>query len=255
MAKGIRKAGEFSWINMLTPWPAEARAFFGEVLGRDYFEMPGIGHGVQVDGQVLGGLFDLEGPSVPPGCKAMIGVMVKVDNVDAAVAKVTALGGTTKPAFDISDQGRMAVCFDPIGGKFDLWEPRKMPGTEVDTKLTGAPSWFETITTDPDRATSFYSALFGWTPVANSMPGFTYTTFRLDGRDVAGLMPIPPDRPKLESHWGTYFTVADADEAAREASALGGEIVVPPRDIPEIGRFCGLKSPQGVPFYIIRYSD
>jgi predicted enzyme related to lactoylglutathione lyase len=254
MAKGLRKPGEFCWINMLTPRPAEARAFFGKVLGWTYFEMPGIGHGVEVGGQVIGGLFDLEAPNVPPECKAMIGVMVKVDDADATSEKVRSLGGRTKPAFDISDQGCMAVCHDPNGGQFDLWEPRKMPGTEVDTKLPGAPSWFETMTTDPDRASRFYSALFGWTPVANAMPGFTYTTFRLDGQDIAGLMPIPPGHPDLKPHWGTYFTVNDADEAAQEATALGARLLVPPRDIPNVGRFCGIMSPQGVPFHVIRYS-
>jgi hypothetical protein len=28
---------------------------------------------------------------------------------------------------------------------------------------------------------------------------------------------------------------------------------VPPRDIPDVGRFCGLASPQGVTFYAITY--
>jgi hypothetical protein len=28
---------------------------------------------------------------------------------------------------------------------------------------------------------------------------------------------------------------------------------VPPRDIPGVGRFCGIVSPQGVVFYAIKY--
>jgi catechol 2,3-dioxygenase-like lactoylglutathione lyase family enzyme len=51
MANGLRKAGEFCWTNMLTPRPAEAREFFGRILGWTYFEMPGIGHGVRVGGR------------------------------------------------------------------------------------------------------------------------------------------------------------------------------------------------------------
>ena len=45
MATGIRRTGEFCWINMLTPRPAQAMEFFARVLGWTYFEMPGIGHG------------------------------------------------------------------------------------------------------------------------------------------------------------------------------------------------------------------
>ena len=37
--------------------------FFAKVLGWTYFEMPGIGHGMQVDGRNIGGLFDLNGPT------------------------------------------------------------------------------------------------------------------------------------------------------------------------------------------------
>ena len=85
MATGIRKTGEFCWINMLTPQPAEAREFFGKLLGWTYFEMPGMGHGMQVDGRDIGGLFDLDGPNTPPGTPPLIGVMVKVDNADATV--------------------------------------------------------------------------------------------------------------------------------------------------------------------------
>ena len=55
-------------------------------------------------------------------------------------------------------------------------------------------------------------------------------------------------------HWGTYFTVNDADEAVREAVELGATICVPVQDIPGVGRFCGIMSPQGVPFYVIKYS-
>jgi predicted enzyme related to lactoylglutathione lyase len=47
--------------------------------------------------------------------------------------------------------------------------------------------------------------------------------------------------------------VDDADEAARKATGLGGKLFVPPMDIPGIGRFCGIESPQGVKFYAIWY--
>jgi predicted enzyme related to lactoylglutathione lyase len=52
-----------------------------------------------------------------------------------------------------------------------------MTGTEVDTSLHGAPTWFETLTTDTDRAGKFYSDLFGWSTQVQRMPGFDYTSF------------------------------------------------------------------------------
>jgi predicted enzyme related to lactoylglutathione lyase len=251
---GIRKPGEFCWINMLTPQPDEARAFFAALLGWTYAEIPGVGHRIQVGGRDIGGLFDLASPMTPPGIPPVIGVMVKVDSADATAEKVTALGGKTKPPFDVGDQGRMAVCFDPTGAEFDVWEPGKGPGTDVDSARHGAPSWFEAMTTDAARAVAFYTALFGWTAEAKPMPGFEYTTFKMGSEFVAGMMPILPHMGNIPAHWGVYFTVKSADETAGEAARLGAKLCVPVQDIPTVGRICGITSPQGVVFYAITYA-
>jgi hypothetical protein len=36
--------------------------------------------------------------------------------------------------------------------------------------------------------------------------------------------------------------------------ALGARLSAPVHDIPGIGRSCGIVSPQGVPFHVIRYA-
>jgi predicted enzyme related to lactoylglutathione lyase len=253
MSTGTRKTGEFCWINMLTPDPAEARAFFGEVLGWTYYEMPGIGHGMQVGGRNIGGLFDLNGPNTPKGARAMIGVMVKVENADATCERVRSLGGTAKAAFDIGPEGRMAVLFDPTGAEFDIWESKRMLGTDVDSRQPGAPSWFEAFTTDVDRATTFYTELFGWTSETRPMPGFDDTIFKNGGTEVAGLMPILPEMAGLRPQWATYFTVTDVEAAASTAAQWGAKIHRTPQDIPGVGRICGITSPQGVLFTVIQY--
>jgi predicted enzyme related to lactoylglutathione lyase len=254
MATGMRKAGEFCWTNMLTPRPAEAREFFGRLLGWTYFEIPGFGHGARVGGHDIGGVFDIEDPKTPPGTKPHVGALLKVDSADATFEKVAALGGTARPPFDIMDQGRLAVCFDPNGAMFDVWEPKSFHGTDVDSSLHGAPCWFENLTTDVGRATAFYSQLLGWTPEVMPMPGFEYTVFKLGGVQVAGMMQISKEMGDLRPHWGCYYAVNDVDEAARKAVELGATLCVPPTDIPGVGRFCGITSPQGVSFYVIRYS-
>lgn len=251
--KRMRKPGEFCWINMLTPQPDAAREFFGTLLGWTYFEMPGLGHGIKVGDDDIGGLFDLNGPQTPPGLPPHIGVMVKVENVDATCEKVKALGGSVKMAFDIMDNLRMASCVDPTGGHFDLWEPKQKHGFEVDGNVQGAPCWFETLTTDAARATEFYTALFGWKAETKPMDGYEYTVMSLDAAPVAGLMQITPEMGSFPSHWGVYFTVNTADATVALAVELGGGICIMPRDIPNVGRFAGLTSPQGVTFYILKF--
>ena len=122
----------------VTPQPAKAREFFGKLLGWTYVEIPGIGHRIQVDGRDVGGIFDLASPNTPPGTPPLIGVMVKVDSADATVAKVARAWRHAMPAFDIMDQGRMAVCHDPNGAAFDVWEPKKS-GAPTPTALATAP--------------------------------------------------------------------------------------------------------------------
>lgn len=255
MTMGARAIGEFCWINMLTPQPAEARAFFGALLGWTFVEMPGaIGHTIVVGDRDVGGLFDRDSPQTPKGARAHIGVMVKVQSADAAAEKVKALGGQARAPFDVMQAGRMAVCFDPNGAAFDVWEPKRLRGTEVDSAVHGAPGWFETLTTDVERATRFYAALFGWKPELTDAPGLRYTSFKQGESDVAGLMQLRAEMGASAPHWGTYFTVKDVDETARTAVALGATQCVAAQDIPGVGRFCGLTSPQGVAFYAITWA-
>ena len=253
MASGPRKPGEFCWFNMLTPEPAKAREFYAQLFDWTYLEMPGVGHVAQVAGHPVGGVFDLASPQTPPGTPPYIGVMVRVEDADAMAARVRTLGGEARAPFDVMQQGRMAVCFDPTGAAFDLWQPKLGQPTDVDASLHGAPSWFEALTDDTMRATAFYTALFGWTADAMAMPEFTYTVFKQGDAPVAGMMPILPAMGVSRPHWGVYFTVRDCDATARDAAALGASLCVPPRDIPGVGRFCGIVSPQGVVCYAITY--
>lgn len=254
MQATIRPVGQFCWINMLTPDPAAAREFFATLLGWTYVEMPGVGYRMQVNGHDIGGMFDLNGPNTPPGTPPCIGVMVKVESADATAKRVAELGGKALPPMDVFDAGRMAVCFDPSGANFDVWEPRAQQGTDADPTAVGAPSWHEVLTNDGTGAAKFYTSLFGWTAQAMPMPGFTYTTFNQGTDQVGGMMPILPEMGAVPPCWSVYFNVSDVDAAAATAKAAGGSVTMEPHDIPNVGRMAGVTSPQGVMFHVIRYA-
>ena len=250
MTMRTRRPGEFCWINILTPKPAESREFFANVLGWEFFEMPGMGHGIKVGGRNIGGLFDTVSERTPNGTVPMIGVMVKVESADATAEKIRALGGTADAAFDVGPAGRMAVCHDPNGAQFDLWQPKAMHGTDVDSRLHGAPYWFETRTTDVPRAMAFYTELFGWTAELRMTTGAPYTLFKLGGEPVAGVLPSSSEEEGVKPAWGVNFAVDDIDVAMRSAIALGANAIMPVMDVPGVGRFGGLRSPYGVTFFV-----
>ena len=253
MTAGVRKPGDFCWINMITPAPDGARDFFGTLLGWTFFEMPGVGHGIKVGGVDVGGVYDIAAPGAPP-TRPYIGTMVKVANADATVKKVVALGGKGN-AMDLFDRLRMANCTDPLDARFDGWEDKKARGTEVDTTAHGAPGWFEMLTPDVPRSTKFYSELFGWTPKRDTSTGMDYTSFSNQGEPVAGMMQITPEMGAMPAQWLTYFTVNDVDAAARDVVKLGGKITMKTKVATDVGRFCCAVSPQGVMFYLITYQD
>lgn len=253
LSTGVRETGDFCWINILTSQPEEAKKFFAGLLGWTYGDLGGMGSSIKVDGHEIGGLFDLDSPQTPPGTKPVVGVMVKVDDADATAAKAKSLGGRAKDAFDIMDNGRMAELHDPNGAGIDLWQPKKQQATTADQNHHGAPSWYETYTPDVEAGKKFYGDLFGWKAETMAMPGMDYTVFKLGDKMIAGMMKPAAGMADMAPQWVTYFTVDDTDEAARKAAELGGTVFVPPMDIPTVGRFSSIVSPQGVMFLVIKY--
>lgn len=256
MAKGVRKSGEFCWINILTSRPAEGREFFTEMFGWSYNDMPEFGGGIiKAGGHDIGGIWDLDGPGTPPGTPAGIGVTVKVDNADAAHEKVKSLGGQAQPPMDIMTSGRMVACTDPTGAAFDLWEAGDQPGTDADSFDHGVPSWSELLTKDPGRAEEFYKGLFGWTSSEQDMGHMKYTTFKLGDDYAGGMMQYVPEMGDMPIGWATYVTVNDVDESVANATGLGASVFMPAMDIQTVGRMAGMRTPQGVSFYVIRYEQ
>ena len=119
-------------------------------------------------------------------------------------------------------------------------------------KQPGAFSWNELMTSDIQGAKSFYSKLFNWTLKDMDMD-MPYTIAKAGEQEVAGLMPMPPEAGEMPPMWGAYVTVENVDESAKQAKALGGKVLMDPRDIPEVGRFCVISDPQGATLSLITY--
>lgn len=95
--------------------------------------------------------------------------------------------------------------------------------------------WRELMTDDTDRAKGFYGELFGWKFEDTPMGDMTYTIIKKGEQGLGGLMKKP--MPEAPAAWLSYVSVTDADLVAKTAAAEGGNVVVPPTDIPDVGRF------------------
>jgi predicted enzyme related to lactoylglutathione lyase len=114
-----------------------------------------------------------------------------------------------------------------------------------EVKSRGRFVWFDLMTTDPKAAQAFYSAVAGWgtQPWDGPMP---YTMWTNEGQPLGGVMEL--QEPGTPPHWLAYIATPNVDATVKEAESLGARVLVPPSDIPNVGRYSVVADPQGAVF-------
>jgi predicted enzyme related to lactoylglutathione lyase len=209
----------------------------------------------QLGGRDVGACYTLQAEqqaqNVPPHWMTY----VAVTSADDTATKAASLGGKViAPAFDVFDVGRMAVLQDPTGAVFCVWQAKQHSGVGVQHE-PNAFSWSELMTRDTASATKFYTALFGWDTLVSDKHGFKYTHWKLDGQDFGGMMAISPEMGQVPPHWMNYVSVTNCDETVSKATSLGGNVLQPAFDIPDVGRMAVLQDPQGAVLSVIQLSN
>jgi predicted enzyme related to lactoylglutathione lyase len=264
------------WVDTAQPDPDAAEGFYGDLFGwRFAGRMPAGAPGRYVvarrwDHGVAGIGSDPDGGPTTPTWDTY----VSVASADETAARVREAGGAVLAApLDVLDDGRMAVCADPAGARFRLWEPRGFAGAQV-VNVAGSWNWSTLSTDDPDRAIAFYGAVFGWEATTLDLgqgevvmwrvPGYAEFLERLQPdlrrRHAEGGVPagfsdaiawMTPAAGEL-ARWDVTFAVDDADATARRAAELGGRVVRPPVTA-GVTRVAVLRDPQGAVFTVSRY--
>ena len=104
---------------------------------------------------------------------------------------------------------------------------------EIDKYEPGVPSWVDMGSPDPQGAADFYGALFGWDAPEGPPETGGYRVAMVGDRAVAGIGPAQNPGPPF---WSTYVNVDRADDAAEKVAAAGGQVIVPPMDVLDVGR-------------------
>jgi predicted enzyme related to lactoylglutathione lyase len=115
--------------------------------------------------------------------------------------------------------------------------------------------WYDLLTNDREAAVRFYGAVLGWGTQPFEVPGKEpYLMWTRNGVPIGGSMTMPPHELETgtKPHWLGYVAVDDVDASVEKAGSAGAKTLVPPTDIPTVGRFAVLQDPQGAFFAVFR---
>lgn len=252
VVRSTHRPGVPCWIDLSSPDPEGSARFYSGLFGWEVGEPNREARDYRtcfLDGKTVAGIKPPDQPDLPP----MWTTYVSVTDIGKVTKAVEGAGGTVlAEPVEVPGMGHMAVFADPTNAAFAVWQSADQNGAELYNRPN---TWRknELNTREPEVAVEFYRAVFGWESKVEDERA--YRDFYIDGKVVAGLMPMdenfPPDLP---SHWLVIFQTDDLDATVRRAEDLGASVDLPPNDVP-VGRFSVLSDPQGATFSVLRFND
>ena len=242
-----------AWVDLASSDATASRDFYAKLFGWNIDVNPDPQYGgyaiANIGDEQVGGIGPVQSPDQPTFWALYIGT----DDASAICEQAEVAGGrVAAPAFDVGDQGRMAVLQDPTGAFISVWQAAAMRPFRSDS--TNSLGWAELNARDVRKALPFYQRLFGWThtesPMGEGQP--PYIQFELGGEAIAGAWEMNPSIPaNVPSYWQIYFNVDDVDAAFQKAISLGATEMMPPQAYPG-GRFAIISDPQGASIGLLK---
>jgi uncharacterized protein len=243
--------GTFCWVGLATSAPAAAEQFYTSLFGWEAQEFSAGAAGVYTmlrrTAHDVALLYRQQSEARAAGAPPHWTSYISVEDADLTAARAGELGGAAvfREPFDVSDTGRVAAISDPTGAIVSLWQPRSRIGATLVNDV-GALCWNELATTDVEQAKAFFGELLGWQYVTDESG---YTSITNGGRLNGGIRSQTEQERGIPPSWLPYFTVENADAAARLAERLGGRTSVPATEL-RIGRVAVIADPQEAAFAV-----
>ncbi len=109
-------------------------------------------------------------------------------------------------------------------------------------RISGMMAFTELASTNPEITRRFLEEAFDWKFETIDMPTGQYLQYRNPSGTTLGIRPAQ----RMEVPGSTnYVRVESLAEAERKIRSMGGEIILPPTDIPDMGSFFWFKIPAG----------
>lgn len=255
--------GVTSWVDLQVDDAEVAKAFYGGLFGWTFTDVgpPGadffyvIAH---LDGQDVAGIGG-------PASTGSWHTYIAAEDAEATAKLVVGAGGRMLSAPEAAGEaGVSAVCADPTGAEFRLWQAKNRPGAQI-ANVPGAWNFSQLHTSAPGAAKDFYAAVFGWEYDDNDdaalvrRPGYGDHLASTIDPDIyqrqEGLAPpgfadatawIATLPAGDAARWHVAFTVADRDQTAATATRLGATVVS--TNDTEWTKEALLRDPQGAEF-------
>lgn len=248
--------GDFIWYELMTNDADAATRFYAAVIGWDVDDDPEYRH-IKAGDEFVGGMLPLTPDMTAHGARPQWVAYVAVDDVDAMVSAIGERGGRTlMPARDMEGVGRFAMVSDPQGAVFYVMKPTP-PADRPDARSNafsptrdGSCSWNELATSDQAAAEHFYSTLFGWVK-SGSMPmgeQGDYDFISHHHVPIGAIMRAPEGQA---TGWTHVFRVSGIDAAAARVTASGGQVTMPPHEVPGDDWVIRAIDPQGASFALV----
>lgn len=257
MTETATNTGRFVWYDLMTKDLEQSKAFYSGLFGWTTKSMDMGDKGkydmLHMGEMPIGGMVALEGPGTEEVPSHWM-PYVQTEDIEACLGRSTSGGGTTcVPVTEIPGTGSFAVITDPGGGAISAFQGTPDHAQPIpDVPLPGTFSWCELHADDPEAAKTFYGETFGWNFKSHDMgPMGTYTVITMGTKEVGGIMQRPPGSPGRQA-WMPYVSVEDVDADTTKAGELGGTVIMPPMDIPGIGRFSVVQDPGGAVFALYK---
>ncbi|MGK9149229.1 VOC family protein [Plantibacter flavus] len=242
--------GVTSWIDLESSELDAAMSFYGALFGWTFEQAtppqaPLRYVIAKLDGADVAGFGELgtEDTDGDAAVRARWNTYVAVDDIEATCAAVLAAGGTIiDPPTPAGEAGISAVCLDPAGVRFCLWQAKWRLGAQA-VNVPGGWNFSDLHAADLAASQDFYRQVFPWRFVdmgfatVIQVPGYGEHLAATSDPDIferqAGVAPegfvdvigsiLPAG--SSEPHWQVVFAIADRDETQQRAVALGAEVL------------------------------
>lgn len=247
-----RLTGKFVWADLVTDDVPAARKFYVSMFGWTFRDVGDYSIAAK-DERPLAGMFQRARPADRPAQPRWIGYM-SVSSVTEAQGRVTRGGGKVlaEPR-NYPKRGDQAVFADGEGAVFGVISSQRGDPPDF-LPEPGEWIWMQLLSRDARAAGEFYRTLGGYEVLPNT-DRTNSLVLTAKGYARAAVMTLPANKPDVKPAWLPFVRVKNIGESVLQAKALGGKVLIAPRQDLMNGRVAVIADPTGAAIGIMEWAD